>query len=739
VTRTLGFPHPYLICLVACVGVGAFALVVLNRSLLLREANLAESQWRNIDATNERLLGTLRDAETGQRGYLLTRQIVYLEPYQSAGRTVAALTRKLNELTNDAPDERANVQQIAELAAQKLTELSETIGLAQSGDTDRALAVVATNRGKALMDRIRALATDVDTVAGRRATASRRAADGHARDLIAGVILMSGLSIALLIVLTYFHRRDGRRLREGAEQLEITLRSIGDAVVTTDADANVTFLNPIAIDLLRGAPVTTPVPFKQMFRLVNEMTGADAEDPIARVLRERRIIGLANHTALLRRDGTSISIEDSAAPLLDDQGRVRGVVFVFKDVTERRRAETALAEARAQLQTNLAALKTTEEELRTADRQKDAFLATLAHELRNPVAPIRHAVKLMENAGIGQEQMQWSRNVIARQIEHMARLLDDLLDSARITRGELMLQTAPVSLQSIVADALDIAKPLIERKDHRLEVILPERPLTLNVDGIRIAQVLSNLLTNAAKYTDSSGQIVIRATLAADHLSISVKDSGVGIRPETVPRLFRMFSQIKSTTDRSEGGLGIGLALANELVKLHGGTIEVHSGGEDQGSEFLIKLPLSLLMNEAPERKPESTNNAPFDGSRLILIVDDNVDAAASLAMLLELSGNEVLVAHTGQDAIDVARRYRPSIVILDIGLPRLDGYQVAQALRSDWQGARLLIIALTGWGQVQDKQRAMNAGFDYHFTKPVDVDAIQDAIAAHSRREAAN
>ncbi len=247
------------------------------------------------------------------------------------------------------------------------------------------------------MDQIRALANDIDTGAGQRALAYRAAADRQTGELIAGVILMSGLSIILLVSLTYILRRDGRLIRETAEQLATTLRSIGDAVVTTDATGNVTFLNPVAADLAHSAGLTTPAPFKGMFRLINEITGAEAEDPIARVLREGKIIGLANHTALLRPDGTSISIEDSAAPLLDDQGHVRGVVFVFKDVTERRRAETALAKAREQLHANLEALKRTEEELRAADRQKDAFLATLAHELRNPVAPIRHAVKLLEN------------------------------------------------------------------------------------------------------------------------------------------------------------------------------------------------------------------------------------------------------------------------------------------------------------------------------------------------------
>ncbi len=317
----------------------------------------------------------------------------------------------------------------------------------------------------------------------------------------------------------------------------------------------------------------------------------------------------------------------------------------------------------------------------------------------------------------------------------MSRLLDDLLDSARITRGELSLQMAPVDLSSIVSDALDVAKPLIERKGHELQVKLPPRPVTVMVDGIRIAQVLSNLLTNAAKYTDSSGRIVLTASLNEAHLLISVKDSGVGIRPETMPRLFSMFSQIKSTTDRSEGGLGIGLALAKDLVKLHGGTIEVHSGGENQGSEFTVKLPLTVVLADTPMARSEAAQKANHD-SRLILIVDDNVDAAASLGMLLELAGNEVLVTHSGADAIAAARLHHPSIVILDIGMPQLDGYQVAAALRREARGSELLLIALTGWGQTEDKQRALQAGFDYHFTKPVDLDAIHnDHRRAHRAR----
>jgi PAS domain S-box-containing protein len=715
----LRFSQPLLACVAACVAVALPAALALDTAFNLRDANLISRHWRQVDSTTERLLGALRDAETGQRGYLLTRQESYLAPFFSAQQSAPELSHALETLTHDSPGEFAQARRISELADHKIDELSETIALAKKGDVDAALAVLSTNRGKELMDRIRELARDIHTVSEQQAIAYRTIADRQARNLIASVVLLSALSVALLISLTYVLRRDGRRIRENEEQLRITLRSIGDAVVTTDAGGNITFLNPIALELARIGSLAGPVPFKQAFKLVNEITGADAEDPIARVLQEGKIIGLANHTALLRPDGTSISIEDSAAPLLDADGAIRGVVFVFKDITERRRTEKALLDS--------------QQELRAADRHKDAFLATLAHELRNPVAPIRHAVKLLGNTSLGEEQVQWCRNVIARQVEHMARLLDDLLDSARITRGDLMLRPAPVELHTIVADALDVAKPLIERKRHNLEVLLPDGSITLLVDGIRIAQVLSNLLTNAAKYTDASGNIIVSATIGQD-VRISVKDSGAGLPPDAIPRLFKMFSQIKSTTDRSEGGLGIGLALANELVRLHGGTIEVRSDGENLGSEFLVHLPRSVVLDQPIIGAAQSTQPSRRPTSRPILIVDDNVDAAASLAMLLELSGNEVLVANSSQDAIDLARRHRPSVAILDIGLPVIDGYQVAAILRQEPWSEEMVLIALTGWGQAEDKLRALNGGFDYHFTKPVDPEAIEDAIGEHAR-----
>ncbi|HEY0745959.1 MAG TPA: CHASE3 domain-containing protein [Steroidobacteraceae bacterium] len=719
-----------LFCLAACVVIIGFAAVVIGRTRDLRTANLQVRAWRDIEVTAERLLGQLRDSETGQRGYLLTQESSYLQPFEHSSGEVLRLTGTLESLTAAVPEQLERARAITALVKLKLEELSSTIELNRHGDAAGALGLVKTNRGKALMDQIRQNVDEIGAAASGGAQAARMRADVATRNLVLSIIITSGLSVLLLMLLTYFLRRDGRRIRETAEQLATTLRSIGDAVVTTDAAGNVTFLNAVAMNLAGVQAPMMPAPFGQLFALVNEGTGERAKDPIEQVLRDGKTIGLANHTALLRSDGTSVSIEDSAAPLRDELGNVRGVVFVFKDISERRRAESEIAAAQALLKANFDQLKATENELRLADRLKDEFLATLAHELRNPVAPIRHAIKLLDNELLGEEQRRWARAVITRQSAHMARLLDDLLDSARITRGELILRRAAVDLRTVITEALDVATPLIDNKSHLLEVILPDQPVTLMVDGIRIAQVLSNLLTNAAKYTDAGGRIEIRAELASDQLLISVKDSGVGLDPAAIPHVFKMFGQVHATLNRSEGGLGIGLALANELIKLHGGRIDVHSDGIGRGgSAFVIVLPLAVVVDRGNPQEPALVPLKRINASRLILIIDDNADAAASLGMLLELAGSEVLIAHTGEAGIDVACQYRPNAIIVDIGLPGINGYEVAETLRKEPWCVDVLLIALTGWGQTDDKHRARAAGFDHHVTKPADPDELNRLI----------
>lgn len=727
----------YLFCALACIAIIVFAWIVIGQERNLRQINLQVRTWRDIEITTERVLGSLRDAETGQRGYLLTQDIAYLEPFEKSERDASRLVAQLETLTSRVPDQLPRAQRLAALAKLKLVELSRTVDLARAGNTAAALSIVKTNHGRELMEGIRSIGAELDDAAGASAQINRGRADEATHELVVSVIATSVASIGLLILLTYFLRRDGRNIRETAEQLALTLRSIGDAVVTTDALGNVTYVNPVAIDIGQRALPKDPTPFRELFRLVNEETGAAAEDPITRVLSDGKAIEIGNHTALLRPDGTSISIEDSAAPLRGDNDEVRGVVFIFKDISERRRAEKELAAARELLEKNLAELRITEEELRKADRRKDEFLATLAHELRNPVAPIRHAIKLLESDALGEEQQRWNRAVIARQAAHIARLLDDLLDSARITRGELVLRIGMVDLKAVITEALDVAGPIIERKGHTLEVVVPEQPITLLVDGIRIAQVLSNLLTNAAKYTDSGGRIVLEARVGTNEFLIFVRDSGIGLSAEAVPHVFQMFNQIQSTLDRSEGGLGIGLSLAAELVRLHGGRIDVHSDGPGLGSQFVIVLPASVVTVTGPVDTPVPTPAKLADAARLILIIDDNADAAATLGMLLELSSNEVLTAHSGESGIDIARQRRPAAIVVDIGLPGVDGYEVARTIRREPWGETTLLIALTGWGQTADKERALAAGFDHHLTKPADPDALEELIDMHFRASA--
>jgi CheY-like chemotaxis protein/nitrogen-specific signal transduction histidine kinase len=387
-------------------------------------------------------------------------------------------------------------------------------------------------------------------------------------------------------------------------------------------------------------------------------------------------------------------------------GRIIGAVAVVRDITQHKRAQAALREA---------------------DRRKDAFLATLAHELRNPLAPIRTAAKIIAAPHLPTADLQRAQAIIERQVTHMALLLDDLLDIARITQGKLNLKKERVTLFDVVDAAVEAARPTVDRKNHHLTVNLPSDPIVLDADPLRLSQILSNLLTNAAKYSDPGGHIEVVGTIQDQTLTVSVKDDGIGIAAESIGRIFEMFSQVEGVTGRSDGGLGIGLALVKGLTELHGGTIEARSAGLGHGSEFILRLPLSLLR--PGETLPMADRARPPTRSR-ILIADDNRDAADSLSMLLELAGHEVRVAHLGRAALSLAQAFRPDVAFLDIGMPDLSGYEVAQELRRESWGQGIQLIALTGWGQEKDRQQALEAGFNQHLTKPIDPDLLEALIS---------
>lgn len=369
-------------------------------------------------------------------------------------------------------------------------------------------------------------------------------------------------------------------------------------------------------------------------------------------------------------------------------------------------------------------------ELKEGDRRKDEFLATLAHELRNPLAPMRNAIQLLKLKGPDEPQLRWARDVIERQLQYLKRLIEDLMDVSRITRNKLELRRERVALNDIVQGAVESSRPIIEQNELQLTVSLPPQPVFLDGDAVRLAQVLLNLLNNAAKYTDRGGQISLSAHVEGEEVVVSVKDTGIGIAPEKRARLFELFFQVDRTLERSQGGLGIGLALVRRLVELHGGCVEFRSDGVGMGSEFTLRLPNaseSSLAVSAPARSPATVSPVR------LLVADDNRDSADSLAMLLRVHGHDVHTAYDGVDAVNTADRLRPDAVLLDIGMPRLNGYDACRQIRQSAWGRDVLLIAMTGWGQANDRRRTVDVGFDAHLVKPVDP---QELIALLATRQ---
>jgi len=392
-------------------------------------------------------------------------------------------------------------------------------------------------------------------------------------------------------------------------------------------------------------------------------------------------------------------------PYREPDSTVSGALVTFVDVTSIVQAEAALREA---------------------DLRKDVFLATLSHELRNPLAPIRTAAHLLDAPRIAPTDLARVQAIISRQVSHMSSLLDDLLDISRITRGAFVLKKECVEMQTLLEAAAEAAQPIIDAKGHTLTIERAQAPVIMQVDPVRITQVVSNLLTNAAKYTPVGGTITLGSSLNADGLTIFVRDNGVGLAPGELTRIFNMFTRVNSDFDRVEGGLGIGLALAKGLVELHGGRIEARSPGLGMGSEVSVWLPASLMAGQ-PDRasSPDAANGASSRSLR-VLIADDNRDGAETLGMYLGLSGHDVMLAHTGAEALEMASRCRPDVAVLDIGMPVLNGYEVAKSIRREAWGSDLTLIAVTGWGQESDKRSAHAAGFDHHLTKPVDPEQLE-------------
>jgi PAS domain S-box-containing protein len=700
------------------------AVLLANAALLysnvhrLAENNAAVERAHKVLDGLDDVLATLIDAETSQRGFLLTGREPFLEPYRQAVRNLPGHLANLQGLTAADADQRQDLRLVDREARDRLDMIEGSVQRRRRPEW--ALDEAESNRlfqGKQAMDAVRA------TVAAMRdreqRALHRRAEESAASESVTvlTLIVMAVLSVVLLVVAYALVRRQDAQKRRAAEhvrqereRLEVTLLGIGDGVLATDAAGRVLLLNPVARQLTgwtreeaAGRPVT------EVVRLLDANTRQPVASAVEKALRENVAVGPDGHRLIVARDGTERAVDENAAPIHSTRGEVVGAVLVIRDVTLQRRLQQQLQER--------------VEELAQADRRKDEFLALLAHELRNPLAPIRTALHILRLKQAEPAVVEDMRALMERQTAHLVRLVDDLLDVSRISRGKIDLRREPLELARVVSRAVESVRPLVDERRLRLDVHLPPAPLRLDGDQDRLVQVLTNLLGNAVRYTEPGGHITLTATAEENEAVVRVRDTGIGIRPEMLPRIFDMFQQADRVPGRAAEGLGLGLTLVKNLVEMHGGRVLAQSEGPGHGSEFVVRLPLS--GHEAPAAAPA----APAGGLR-ILIVDDNVDGAESLALLLRSEGHRPDVAHDGVMALAQFDRVRPQVVFLDIELPGgTDGYELAQQMRQRPAAAEAVFIALTGYGREADRRRSAEAGFAAHLVKPVDLAVLQQVL----------
>ena len=396
-------------------------------------------------------------------------------------------------------------------------------------------------------------------------------------------------------------------------------------------------------------------------------------------------------------------------PLRGPDGAVSGILIHGVDRTDQVRAEDALKES---------------------DRRKDEFLATLAHELRNPLAPLRNGLQVMKLAGGNPDVVEKSRAIMERQVGQMTHLIDDLMDLSRIGGGKIVLQRAKLGVADVIQDAVDTSRPLIDERGHALAVDVPPEPLHVDGDRTRLAQVFGNLLNNAAKYTEAGGRIRVAVERQGGDVVVAVEDNGVGIPAHLLTRVFDMFAQVDRSLEKSQGGLGIGLNIVKRLAEMHGGGIVAESGGPGAGSRFVVRLPLMSTVNAGGANDHSAAVPTAKPARRRVLVVDDNRDGATSLAEMLGIMGNDTRTAHDGLEAVDVAGAFRPDVILMDIGMPKLNGYEACRRIRERPWGRGVVIVAQTGWGQDDDKRKSREAGFDFHLVKPVDPVALEKMLA---------
>jgi PAS domain S-box-containing protein len=686
--------------------------------------------WRNSQAQDEtaafvirthRTLATLNqvettmvDAETGQRGFLLTGEEEFLEPYLAATGAgsvpvihrppIAPLLDALHRLPAEGQLERELLRRIDTLVRAKLEELEQTVALRREGRLEQALRIVREGRGKRTMDTLRTTLSAMRVEQRRRLELNEARRAQAARNAYVSGVAACVVSLLAIVFLVLAGRRAERELLRQEERFHMLADRISQHAWTLSANGSFLWFN----------------------RRWEEYTGLSGTDLDGQwraatdhpVHRDRVRQGLRHAVdsgeawedifPLRASDGSWQWFLVRAVPIHGPDGQVACWFGTDTDIDERLRLE---------------------QELKDANRRKDEFIATLAHELRNPLAPVQAGLDLMRISPAFPAPLVRMREIMGRQLAHLVRLLDDLLDVTRISTGKLELRREPVALRGIIESAAEASRLQIESAGHTLDVSLPAEPLPVDADPVRLAQVFGNLLNNGAKYTPSGGLVRIQARREGSEAAVSVIDNGIGIDAAMLPHVFDLFSQAAGGRERRQGGIGIGLSISRRLVEMHGGTLVAESEGLGRGSRFTVRLPLAHAV-PVPAPVPDVEQQAePEAEGRRILVLDDNVDAAQMLGALLGAAGHRVELAHSGHEAIELARSFVPDLAFLDIGLPDISGYEVAQALRRQPPLRHACLVALTGWGAATDRQRSKDAGFDLHLTKPVSLEALAAAL----------
>lgn len=502
-----------------------------------------------------------------------------------------------------------------------------------------------------------------------------------------------------------------RRLQESEERYRLLFETSRDGIATVDLSGRIQDANP-AFQAMLGC--TMDELRTQTYRDITPPRWHDAEEAIVRDQILARGDSGEYEKEYIHKDGSVFPVSLRAWPVQDAGGKVIGMRAFVRDITDRKRAEEALREA---------------------DRRKDEFIATLSHELRNPLAPIRNGLHVLRKSKGQGPAAERAQEMMERQVEHLVRLVDDLLEVSRVSHGKIELRKKRLDLAAVVNRTIDVQRDLIDAAGVLLHVTLPDAPIPVDADPVRLAQVFGNLLDNAVKYTDRGGHVEVAAQRAADEAVVSVADTGIGIPKDMLPRVFDLFMQVDSTRGRTNGGLGIGLSLVRRLVELHGGKVEAASEGEGRGSRFTVRLPLATAMDgEAPAPQSAASAAGP---SRRVLVVDDKRDAADSLTLLLKAMGAKVRVAYSGTQALAACAEFEPELVFLDIGMPEMDGFETARRLREQSAGRGAALVALTGWGEAEMRRRIKEAGFDGHLTKPADASELETLLYAATRETA--